>query len=268
MYAEAADQQGKKAPYHLAINTGMNRIGLEPKDLPDFLKNISFHRALDIRGTYTHFATADDSNFSAFESQLRAFNRALDYMDENDYPTGIIHAANSASIIQHPEANFQMARMGIAMYGLSPSLNLRDKFDYKPAMSVHARIIDVRNVPVGQGVSYGHRYISPGSVTICTIPIGYADGLNRSLSEKIFVLYNGVLCKQVGTICMDMCMFEVDLRLASTKNLHPKVGDEVVLVGASGDKELSLDIMADEIGTINYELACDFGLRLPKIYTI
>ncbi|MCF0104526.1 MAG: alanine racemase, partial [Eggerthellaceae bacterium] len=91
-YAEAAYKLGKKAPYHLAINTGMNRIGLEPKDLPDFLKNISFHRALDIRGTYTHFATADDSNYSAFESQLRAFNMVLDFMENNDYPTGIIHA--------------------------------------------------------------------------------------------------------------------------------------------------------------------------------
>ncbi|MCF0104023.1 MAG: alanine racemase, partial [Eggerthellaceae bacterium] len=207
-------------------------------------------------------------NYSAFESQLRAFNKVLDFMENNDYPTGIIHAANSACILQHPESNFQMARMGIVMYGLAPSLSLRDKFDYRPAMSVHARIVDVRNVPVGQGVSYGHRYISTGSVTICTLPIGYADGLSRALSDKIYVLYNGVLCKQVGTICMDDCMFEVDLRLASTKNLHPQVGDEVIIVGASEGKELTLDIMADELGTINYEIACGFGLRLPKIYTI
>ena len=134
-------------------------------------------------------------------------------------------------------------------------------------MSVHARITDVRSVPVGEGVSYGLDYRSPGSVKVCTIPVGYADGLRHGLSNMTDVILDGRRCRQVGQICMDMCMFEVDMRVYGThRRLDPQIGDEVLLVGRQGDAEITLDEMADTLDTINYEVACGFSMRMPRIY--
>ena len=157
--------------------------------------------------------------------------------------------------------------MGISLYGLHASSETYGLLDLRPAMSVHARITDTRTVAVGEGVSYGLEYRSPGSVKICTIPVGYADGLRHELSGLTDVIVDGRRCRQVGQICMDMCMFEVDMRIYGTRRrLDPQIGDEVLLVGRQGDAEITLDEMAATLGTINYEMACGFGLRLPKVY--
>ena len=124
-----------------------------------------------------------------------------------------------------------------------------------------------RSVPVGEGVSYGLDYRSPGSVKVCTIPVGYADGLRHGLSNMTDVILDGRRCRQVGQICMDMCMFEVDMRVYGThRRLDPQIGDEVLLVGRQGDAEITLDEMADALDTINYEVACGFSMRMPRIY--
>lgn len=266
-YAEAADAFGVRAPYHLAVNTGMNRIGVRHDEVVEFMGQVSFHRALDLVGTFTHFATADSAETLDFQIQVKRFIEAVTALRTAGVNPGIVHAANSAAAIRYPDVQFDMVRLGIAMYGLHPSGVTRPMIDLHPAMSVHARITDVRTVPMSEGVSYGMNYRSPGSVKICTVPVGYADGLRRGLSGRTDVILKGQRCHQVGNICMDQCMFEVDLRVyGSRRRLDPMIGDEVLLVGREGDSVITLDDMANTLGTINYELACGFSLRMPRVY--
>lgn len=267
---EQADQAGIVAPYHLSVNTGMNRIGIHYTEVIEFLGAIGFHRGLKHEGTFTHFATADAPDDWDFKMQLRRFNEMLDAMQLANIDPGIVHAANSAAIIRFPQAHYDMVRLGIALYGLHPSKMTYGKIDLKPAMSVKARVSHVKEPALGEGVSYGLLYRSPGGVQIATIPIGYADGLNRALSDRMEILYKGTRVPQVGRICMDQCMFEV----TPTRSLNryrpvPRVeeGDEVIVIGSDGEDSITLDMMAERLGTINYELACGFGMRLPKIYT-
>ena len=264
---EQAAMQGRVADYHLAVNTGMNRIGVWYTEVADFLRTISFHSGIKLQGTFTHFATADEPDERAFRLQLRRFNEALSLIRMAGEDPGIVHCANSAAAMRYKEAHFDMVRLGICMYGLAPSPYLRGKMDLRPAMSVHARITAVNDVPMGEGVSYGLHYQSPGGVKICTIPIGYADGLSRQLSGHMKVIYNCGAYSQVGNICMDQCMFEVDCR-ASRGGVaqEPEVGDEVIIIGSQGEFNARLDDMADAMGTINYELACRFGMRMPRLY--
>ncbi len=266
-YAESADACGLRAPYHLAVNTGMNRIGVRHDEVVAFMSQVSFHRALELKGTFTHFATADSSETLDFNIQAKRFVEAINALRAAGINPGIVHAANSAAAIRYPEVRFDMVRLGIAMYGLHPSQETRMMVDLHPAMSVHARVTDARVVPMSEGVSYGMTYRSPGSVKICTIPIGYADGLPRKLSNNTDVIFQGKRFHQVGSICMDQCMFEVDLRSYGVRQrIEPQVGDEVLLVGRQGDAVITLDDMANKLDTINYELATGFSLRLPRLY--
>lgn len=266
-YAEAADAHGIRAPYHLAVNTGMNRIGVRHDDVVEFMSQVSFHRALDLVGTYTHFATADASETLDFNIQVKRFIEGLQAMRVAGFDPGIIHAANSAAAIRYPDVQFDMVRTGIALYGLHPCQETRTMIDLRPAMSVHARISDTRLVPMSEGVSYGLNYRSPGSVRICTLPLGYADGLRRGLSGRTDVIVEGCRFRQVGTICMDQCMFEVDMRIYGTRRrVDPHIGEEVLLVGRQGDSVVTLDDMAHTLGTIHYELAIGFAQRMPRLY--
>lgn len=266
-YAETADAFGLKAPYHLAINTGMNRIGVRHDQVIDFMMQVGFHRALELNGVFTHFATADSSEMLDFQIQAKRFMEAVSALRAAGIDPGIVHCANTAAGARFADVRFDMVRLGISLYGLHASDETRGLLDLRPAMSVHARITDTRTVPLGEGVSYGMEYRSPGSVKICTIPVGYADGLRHELSGRMDVILDGRRCRQVGQICMDMCMFEVDLRTyGSHRRLDPQIGDEVLLVGRQGESMITLDEMADVLGTINYEVACGFNMRLPKVY--
>lgn len=266
-YAETADEFGLRAPYHLAVNTGMNRIGVRHDQVIEFMTQVGFHRALDLTGVFTHFATADSSELLDFQIQAKHFIEAIAALRASGINPGIVHCANTAAGARFGDIQFDMARLGISMYGLHASDATRPLMDLRSAMSVHARITDVRTVPLGEGVSYGLEYRSPGSVKVCTLPLGYADGLSHGLSGRCDVILDGRRCRQVGRICMDMCMFEVDMRIYGTRRrLDPQIGDEVLLVGRQGDAEIALDELADTLGTINYELACGFGMRLPKVY--
>lgn len=180
---------------------------------------------------------------------------------------GIVHCANSAAVIRYPQAHFDMVRWGIGLYGLDPSSVTYGKADLKPAMSIRAKVTHVKEPALGEGVSYGMLYRCPGNVQIATIPIGYADGLRRSLSDNMKVLYKGYIMPQVGRICMDQCMFEVSPGPSRVRPVpRVEVGDQVTLVGTQDGDSITLDMMADSLGTINYELACGFGMRLPRVY--
>ncbi|MBR3181757.1 MAG: alanine racemase [Eggerthellaceae bacterium] len=266
-YGEAADLRGMKAPYHLAVNTGMNRIGVRFDEAVEFLHQVSFHRALELDGVFTHYATADCPETLDFSIQSNRFADAIESIRAAGFDPGVVHSANSASIYRYPNVHYDMVRLGVSLYGLHPCPETRDLVDLRPAMSVHARITDTRFVPMSEGVSYGLHYRSPGSVKICTVPIGYADGLRRGLSGNTDFILGGRYYRQVGNICMDQCMFEVDMRSYGTRErIDPQVGDEVIIVGTQGIAEVTLDEMAEKLGTIHYELACGFGQRMDRIY--
>ena len=264
-YAEAADALGLRAPYHLKVNTGMNRIGVRWDEVVEFAHQVSFHRALDLEGTFTHFATADCPGTIDFDRQVKRFAEAVNALRAAGINPGIVHAANSAAAIRYPDVQLDMVRLGIALYGFYPCPEAYPLIDLKPAMAVKARITEVKTVPVGEGVSYGLHYRSPGAVKVCTLPIGYADGFRRGLSGRTDVLLAGRRFHQVGNICMDQCMFEVNLR--QRNNFEPQIGDEVVIVGEQGEAAVTIDEMAETLGTIQHEVAIGFGCsRLPRMY--
>ena len=267
-YGEAADSFGVDAPYHLALNTGMNRIGVRYDEAVEFMRHVSFHRALDLVGTFTHFATADCPETLDFQIQARRFMEAVQAMADAGFDPGIIHAANSAATLRYPAVHFDMVRFGIALYGLQPCDETRALADLRPAMSVKARITDLRAVPMSEGVSYGLHYRSPGSVVICTIPIGYADGFRRGLSGRTDVILQGRRFRQVGNICMDQCMFEVDMRSSGLRaRVEPQIGDTVTLVGREGDAVITMDDLARTLGAITHEVAIGFGCsRMARVY--
>jgi alanine racemase len=264
---ETADAQGRPSPYHLKVDTGMNRVGVHYSDAGDFLRTISFHRGLDLQGVFTHFATADDINTAGFKRQIERFEQALSVIRYMGVSPGVIHAANTSAAIRYKQAHYDMVRLGIGIYGLHPSEVTKSIIELRPAMSVRGRISFLKSVPIGEGVSYSHTYLSPGNVLIATIPIGYGDGISRVLSNRMDVLVGGRRLPQVGNICMDMMMVEIDQRASA---LHPRanieLGDEVIIIGRSGNDEITLDDMAKMLGTINYELACRFGLRLDRVF--
>lgn len=264
-YGEAADAFGSRAPFHLKVNTGMNRIGVRYDEVVDFVRQISFHRALDMEGTFTHFATADCPGTIDFDRQVKRFAEAVNALRAAGINPGIVHAANSAAAIRYPDVQLDMVRLGISLYGFYPCPEAYPLIELKPAMAVKARITDVKTLPVGEGVSYGLHYRSPGAVKVCTLPIGYADGFRRGLSGRTDVLLGGRRFHQVGNICMDQCMFEVNLR--QRNDLDPQIGDEVTIVGEQGEASVTIDQMAETLGTIQHEVAIGFGCsRLPRIY--
>ncbi len=266
-YAEAADSHGMKAPYHLAINTGMNRIGVRFDHVVEFLSQISFHRALELVGCFTHFATADSLETLDFQIQIKHFVEAMRALEAAGFDPGIVHCDNSAAIYRFPKTHFDMVRMGISLYGYQPAPDTHRFIDLRPAMSVKARITNVMTVPMSEGVSYGMNYRSPGSVKICTVPIGYADGLMRLLSGSIDFAYKDRAVHQVGNICMDQCMFEVDLRSRiGYGKPDPQIGDEVLIAGPHATVDASIDTMARKAATIPYEIICGFSRRMPRFY--
>lgn len=266
-YAETADMHGMKAPYHLAVNTGMNRIGVRAEDVIEFMRQVSFHRALQQVGMFTHFATADCPENLDFQIQVKRFKDAVEALRTAGIDPGIVHAANSAALFRYPDTHFDMCRLGISLYGFHPCRETIGRADLRPAMGVYARVTNVSTVPMSEGVSYGLNYRSPGSVKICTVPLGYADGLRRGLSGQGNFILDGQYCRQVGSICMDQCMFEVDLRSYGTRDrLDPQIGDKVTIVGAQGDAVCTITEMAYTLGTIEHEVAIGFSHRLPRLF--
>ncbi|MEE1275196.1 MAG: alanine racemase [Olegusella sp.] len=268
-YGERAAALGKVGKYHLAVDTGMTRIGVLPADAVEFRRTIDFHRGLECAGTFTHFATADEPANWDFELQANRFAETVEALRNAGLETGLVHCDNTPGTIMHPKQRYDMCRVGIGLYGLQPADITRTRIDLEPVMSVRARVIRTVYPQVGAGVSYGMTYRVPArGVQVATVPVGYADGLARVLSNRMEVLVNGQRMQQVGRICMDQFMFAVPVNTARTyRPVHPvEVGDIVTIIGRDGDDEITVDDMAVTRDTINYEVTCDFGLRLEKIY--
>ena len=268
-YGEAAAAANKVGRYHLAIDTGMTRIGVRREDLLEVRGSIDFHRGLECAGTFTHFATADVLDNWDFDLQVNRFIEAVTALKNAGYELGLVHADNTPGTVLHKDIQFDMVRVGIGLYGLHPSKLTIPRIDLQPVMSVRGRVTRVVYPAVGDGVGYGMTWRVPrNNIQVATVPIGYADGLARSLSNRMDVLTRGDRVRQVGNICMDQFMIAVDTAgTHANKPAHEiRYGDVVTLIGKDGDLEITADEMADLRETINYEVVCNFGARLDKVY--
>lgn len=265
-YGERAVEMGCVGKYHMAIETGMNRIGVHFTDVLEFRREIDFHRGIECDGVFTHFATADDPDGWDYRLQCTRFSEAVAAMKDAGFECGIVHCSNTpASMLDH-SMQFDMIRAGIGLYGLQPCEKSAPIMSLEPVMSVRARVTRTIHPAMGEGVGYGFTFRVPRArVQVCTIPVGYADGLSRTLSNKMDVLYRGQRIRQVGNICMDQCMVAIQ-QTPARQMPEAEVGDLITIVGKDGDAVISMDEMARLRGTINYEVACGFGMRLEKVY--
>lgn len=256
-----ANQLRQRVNCHVKVDTGMSRLGLMPADVPSLIKRVNHSKFVEIEGVFTHFATADERDKGYYEKQYRIFEHLVTQLQSSGFDIPIIHASNSAATIEYPNRSFDMIRLGIGLYGFYPSEEVRKtSVDLKPAMSLHSRVSMVKKVPKGTGISYGKTYITSGDEWIATIPIGYADGILRSLSNRAQVLLHGTRVPIVGRICMDQFMVNVDA-------VQPvQVGDEVVIYGKQGKEEITVEELARWMNTIQYEVTCMLDRRVPRIY--
>lgn len=265
-YGERAVELGRVGKYHMAIETGMNRIGVHYTDVLDFRRSIDFHRGIQCDGVFTHFATADDPDGWDYKLQCKRFEEAVAALKGAGYECGIVHCDNTPASILDPATHYDMIRAGIGLYGLQPCERTEPVFPLDPVMSVRARVTRVTHPAMGEGVGYGFTFRVPRArVQVCTLPIGYADGLARTLSNRMEVLYRGQRIRQVGNICMDQCMVAIQ-QTPARQMAEAECGDVMTIVGADGDARITMDEMARLRGTINYEVACGFGMRLEKVY--
>lgn len=255
-----AARRRKTAKVHLKVDTGMNRVGLHPRDVVEFSRWCRQLGNVEVEGVYTHFATADDPDAPAAAAQFRLFEKVLWDLDCEGLAPPMKHAANSAATILMPDSHLDMVRCGISIYGLHPGPATTNRVKLKPALSWKCRASFVKKVPEGAGISYGHTYRPERETQIVTLPLGYADGYSRLLSNRAEVLVEGRRLPVAGTICMDQ--FMVDAGPEGTV----AVDDEVVLIGRSGKEHVSADDIAMILGTINYEVVCMIGARVPRIY--
>ncbi|MBR5316062.1 MAG: alanine racemase [Firmicutes bacterium] len=261
---DAAAAAGKTVHGLVAIDTGMGRIGYLADDIENAvfdIKKIAQLPNFKIKGLFSHMSTADAADKTYSHLQEEKFNKFYDALIAAGVEVPLKTLANSASIMELPTIHFDTVRPGIILYGQYPSDEVdRTELDIKPVMSVKANIIHLKDVPEGFSVGYGRRYISDKPARIATVALGYADGYPRPYSAHAKVIVNGVLCPIAGNICMDQCMIDV----SEVPNV--KVGDEVIIMGSDGVLEVTAEDIAKATGTINYEICCAFGQRLPKVY--
>lgn len=257
--------KGKKAQVHLKIDTGMGRLGFQPSEQSvRAIEKIIKMPGLKVEGIFTHLARADESQKAFTIKQLELFKRTVEQIENKiGFTIPIKHAANSAAIIDMPESYFDLVRPGIMIYGLKPSTEVAiEKVNLIPAMSLKARLAQVKKVDPYSPISYGGTFVTTRDSIIGTIPIGYADGYSRLLSNNgEIIINNKEKASIVGRICMDQCMADL-----TDLSKVPASGDEIILVGSLGENSITLDEIAQKLGTINYEVACMFSNRLPRIY--
>ncbi len=258
----AAVRLGRKAKIHVKVDTGMSRVGFMPGHTAvKSIMEIAKMPGIVIEGIFTHFASADEADRSYTMMQFERFMSLYDELEKAGIHIPVRHACNSGGILQYPEMHLDMVRPGIILYGLYPSKDVDWKIDLKPAMTLKAKVIYVKDVDRGVCISYGRTFRTARKSRIATVPIGYADGYTRLMSNKGKMLVNGEFAPVVGRICMDQCMLDVtDLE----HEVH--VGDEVVIFGKQNGACISVDEIAEQVGTINYELVCIIGKRIPRVY--
>lgn len=263
--SDTAVKNGKKCIIHIKIDTGMTRIGIHPDEEGlTLIKQISALPGLEIEGIFTHFATADEADRTKAYRQMTLFREYTDRIERGlKIRIPMRHCANSAGIAEMPEANMDAVRAGIILYGLWPSDTVRadEKIKLRPMLSLKSRIVYVKTVPRGREISYGGTCTTTRDTRVATVCIGYGDGYPRSLSNIGYVLVKGQRAPILGRVCMDQFMIDV------TDVASPVcVGDKVTLIGRDGDACITMEELGALSGRFNYELACDIGKRIPRVY--
>lgn len=260
-FSKAASSLNKVGTIHIKIDSGMGRIGFLPKDESvAAIINISQMPNIDIEGIFTHFATADEKDKTYTRLQYERFSTVVKKLEDKGLYIPIKHVSSSAAIIDLPEYDLNMVRPGIMLYGYYPSKEVnRDRVKLKPAMTLKAKISNLKTVPKGVGISYGQIFVTERESKIATIPIGYGDGFTRMLTSKAEVIVKGKRVPVVGKICMDQCMLDV------TDVDHVSIGDEVILIGHE-EGYPNADEIAEKLNTISYEILCMISRRVPRVY--
>jgi len=258
MVARSAGDTRAVAKIHLKVDTGMSRLGINPEHALSLAKEIVDARNVELEGIFTHFARADELDQDSAIDQETIFNQVTDNLSRAGIKPEFIHAANSAAALFQPGSRLSLIRPGISIYGLNPSAERSLPVDFRAALEWKAVLSQVRTLPPGRGVSYGHEYVTRGEEIIGTVPVGYADGFRRAGGNQVLV--GGVQVPIVGRVCMDQVSVQLD------QVPDAKAGDEVVIIGSQGDSRITAEQVADRWGTINYEVVCGLASRLPRIY--
>jgi alanine racemase len=259
----AAKAAGEVFDYHLKVDTGMGRLGVPFREFASFVESARKFENLRLDGLMTHFAAADSLDYVAFtEQQAGRFAEALELARQQGFAPRWIHQANSAAAHACPQTHGNLVRLGGVMYGLWRDSTRSDvePFDWRPVLSLHTRIIHLKTVVKGQPIGYGCTFVTERDSRIATLAIGYEDGLRRALSNRWQVLVRGEFVPLVGRISMDLTLIDV------TDIADATLGDEVVIIGRQGDRELTTEDMAAQLETISYEVTCGLSERVPRIY--
>ena len=259
---EEARQMDKKMSIHIAIDTGMNRIGFKPtKESAEIIKEIHEMENIDIEGIFTHFHSADEKDLTSALKQEELFSDFLNMLHDMGVNPKITHASNSAAVVNGIGTGFDMVRCGITMYGIAPSSDVNlENFDYRPALSIYSIITYIKQIKAGECVSYGATFTAEKDMDIATISFGYADGYPRDLSNRGYVLIHGKKCKILGRICMDQTIVDI------SNVTDAKIGDRVVILGESDNGRITVDELTKDSNTFSYEFVCGINKRVPRLY--
>lgn len=255
-----AGAMDRKMEVHIEVDTGMGRTGVNYSGAADFIQQVCELDSIQVEGIFTHFASAEASDKTFALEQLKRFTQVLEDLRSRSVEIPMVHAANSASLLDLRESHFNMVRPGLVIYGMYPSKWVKRQIDVRPVMTFKARVAHLNSIRRGETVSYGRTYTAPKDSTVAVVSVGYGDGYSRALSNKGEVLIRGKRFNIVGVVCMDLTMVDV------TGHPEIRVGDEVVLIGSSGEEEISADELARLSGTITYDVTCSVGPRVPRVF--
>lgn len=257
-----AAREGKTAYMHIKLDTGMSRLGFGINEQSvETIKRISKMPNVNMEGIFTHFTKADEKDKSFTKKQIQEFVWMTERLKEKNVRFTYEHCSNSAGIIDVPEANFDIVRAGISTYGLYPSEEVdKTNVKLKPALALKSHVAFVKEIERGTPVSYGGTFVAKEKMKIATIPVGYADGYPRSLSNKGYVLIRGKKAPILGRVCMDQFMVDV------TQIEGVSFGDKVTMIGKDGNEILPVEVLSELSGRFNYEFVCDLGKRIPRVY--
>ena len=258
-FSKAAADLNKDALIHIKADTGMGRLGLLPDQVRPFMEKIAKLPGLRIEGLYTHFATADEADLTQTFDQLSNLNQLLEQLEQAGLRPPLVHAANTAGLLNLPESRFDMVRPGIGIFGLPPSKTTRLPAGFQPALTFKSTVGQVKTLPPDSPIGYGAIYRTTGIETIAIIPVGYADGFRRSPRTWGEVLVKGQRAPLVGRVSMDQCAIDV------THIPNVRQGDEVVLIGEQGNERITAEEVAENLGTVNYEVVSELLARIPRV---
>ena len=259
LLAEETDQE---LPVHIKLDTGMSRIGYQVTELAaDEIAQIASLPHIVVEGMFTHFSKADEKDKTFTRLQIAQYETMEDMLEKRGVFVPIRHVSNSAGIMDMPEANFDLVRAGIILYGLWPSDEVnKESLDLKPVLELKSHVIHVKTLEPGRVISYGGTFEVRRPSVIATIPVGYGDGYARGLSQKGYVLIHGKKAPICGRVCMDQFMVDV------TDIEDVKIGDLVTLIGTDGEEQITMELLGELSGRFNYEFTCGLGKRIPRIY--